>query len=74
MERFILQPSELQPGKWVCTDTVNLLVCTFGNKNYNDDQEFTVLKDFDPINANELARFAREMGDWLRSNHYDKIF
>lgn len=73
MNRFILQPSK-NSGYWVCTDTLNLIVCTFADKNYNDDQKFTTLEDFDPANFMQLARYAKEMGDWLREHHYEKIF
>jgi len=72
--RFILQKSELKPNHWVCTDTENLIICTFENKNFNDTQEFKTLEEFNPANFMQLARYAREMGDWLRENHYDIIF
>lgn len=74
MSRFVIAKSELKPNHWVCTDTENLIVCTFENKNFNDAQEFKTLEDFNPENLMQLARFAREMGDWLRENHYDKVF
>lgn len=74
MNRFIIKESELKPGYWVCTDTVNLINCTFADKNFNDDQNFQLLTDFDSSKYMELAKFSREMGDWLRENHYDKIF
>lgn len=74
MSRFVIAKSELKPNHWVCTDTENLIVCTFENKNFNDAQEFKTLEDFNPENFMQLARFAREMGDWLRENHYDKVF
>jgi hypothetical protein len=71
--RFIIQKSE-KPGYWVCTDTDNKIVCVFEQGNYNDNQEFTTLEDFNPADFMQMARFAREMGDWLRENHYDKLF
>jgi len=70
--RFIIQQSELKQNHWVCTDTENLLVCTFENKNYNDNQKFEYLKD-DVPDATTLARFANEMAAWLRENHYNKV-
>ena len=70
--RFIIQPSELKPGYWVCIDTENLIICTFEHKNFNDNQEFKQLENFDPANYMQLAKIVREMSDWLRENHYDK--
>lgn len=72
MERFIIQRSE-HPDYWVCTDQVNGIVCVFEANNFNESQKFTLLED-STASANELASLAREMGDWLRENHYDKIF
>lgn len=72
MERFIIQPSE-KPNHYVCTDQVNGIVCVFEANKFNDNQQFTVLED-STASANDYARIAREMGDWLRENHYDKIF
>lgn len=74
MDRFILRQSEFKPGFWVCTDTVNLINCTFEDHNFNDNQDFQLLNNFDPSKYMDLAKFSREMGDWLRANHYDKIF
>jgi hypothetical protein len=72
MERFIIQQSE-NAGKYVCTDQKNQIVCVFEAHKFNDTQKFSLLenKGFSPI---ELAKAAREMGDWLRENHYNKIF
>lgn len=73
MNRFILQESE-KLNHWVCTDQINKIVCVFEYHKYNDTQKFTLLEDFNDKNLMELARFAREMGEWLRLNHYDKVF
>ena len=72
-DRFILQKSE-KPEYWVCTDKENSIVCVFENHNYNDNQEFTILEDIETPDALALAKAVREMADWLRDNHYDKIF
>lgn len=72
MERFILQPSE-RDGYYVCTDQENGIVCIFEAHNFNDNQEFTILDD-SSASVGDMARSAREIGDWLRENHYDKIF
>lgn len=73
MKRFIIQKSK-KPNHWVCTDQTNLIVCVFENHKYNDTQQFELLEEFDTANAQELATYAREMGDWLRENHYEKVF
>lgn len=74
MERFIIEKSKEKENHWVCTDQTNLIVCVFENRKYNDTQSFTTLKDFDNINALQLATIAKEMGEWLRKNHYNKVF
>ena len=73
MDRFIIQPST-SPDVWVCTDKENGLVCRFEAHKFNDTQKFTFLEDIEHPDALTIARIVREMGDWLRSNHYDKIF
>lgn len=70
--RYLLQQSST-PGKWVCTDKEMGLVCIFEDKKFNETQEFTLLEDV-KSDAVKLAKAAKEMGDWLRINHYDKIF
>ena len=34
----------------------------------------TTLENFNPNDFMKLARYMREMGDWLNENHYEKIF
>lgn len=72
-ERFVLKKSE-RSGYYVCTDTVNKIVCVFRERNFNGDQSFSALEDFDVNNASIIATYVREMGDWLRENHYEKLF
>lgn len=74
MGRFILQKSEKKEEGFVCTDTVNGLVCQFISHRFNDTQKFTFLKDVERPDPLAIARILREMSDWLRENHYDKIF
>lgn len=71
--RFTLQKSE-HPGKWVCTDTVNKIVCVFEDHKYNNTQQFTILEDVEMPNVLALAKIANEMAEWLSINHYDKVF
>jgi len=70
--RYLLQSSET-PHHWVCTDTEIGIVCIFQNRKFNDTQKFTFLEDIKP-DALALAKATHEMGDWLRENHYNKIF
>ena len=70
--KFILQKSQTRQNCWVCADTKNGIVCEFEDKNFNDSQKFTILDDVKFTNANQLAKAAGEMADWLRENHYKK--
>lgn len=74
MSRFILQHSQQQADGYVCTDTDNGIVCQFTEHRFNDTQKFTLIEDIPQADALAIARLMREMGDWLRDNHYDKIF
>jgi hypothetical protein len=71
--RFTLEKSKVNPGHWICADTKNGIECTFKEKYFNESQEFSFAKDTKP-DVKQLARAAREIGDWLRENHYEKIF
>jgi len=72
-ERYILQHSQKQ-NYWVLTDKEYGIVCIFEHKNFNENQQYTILEDLPMPDVKELARVTREMGDWLGENHYDKIF
>lgn len=74
MVRFILQKSEKKKEGFVCTDTVNGLVCQFISHRFNDTQKFTFLENIERPDPLAIARILREMSDWLRENHYDIIF
>lgn len=73
MERYVLQQSQTQPNSWVCTDAENGIVCVFEDKKFNETQQVSFLNDMRP-DALLIARLMREMADWLRKNHYKKIF
>ena len=73
MERYVLQKSQTQPNSWVCTDTEHGIVCVFEDKKFNETQRFSFLEDV-RLDALFIARLMREMADWLRENHYKKIF
>lgn len=72
--RYKLEPSQLKKGWWVCTDTKNLLVCTFEEGRFNDTQKFTDLEGDDTFKSMDDVmahlRIMREMSDWLAINHY----
>lgn len=70
MERYLLQQSE-NPNHWVCTDTVNGIVCVWKQGEFNDTQKFTLLESVN-LSASGLAKLIHEMTDWLSNNHYDK--
>lgn len=74
MERFIIQQSQQDSNAYICTDTANGIVCSFKAHRFNDTQKFTLLEDVTHPNALTIARIMREMGDWLREHHYNKIF
>lgn len=74
-ERFKIEPSQLHEGWWVCTDTENLLVCTFEEHRFNERQKFTNLEGEDEMFTSMEAvmnnlKIMREMSDWLAVNHY----
>ncbi|MBR4593469.1 MAG: hypothetical protein IKO33_02675 [Bacteroidaceae bacterium] len=74
MERFILQKGS-GVHNWLCTDKENGIVCEFQEHQFNDTQRVVPLED-NILNNNPLAlaKAMREMADWLRENHYDKVF
>lgn len=77
-DRYRLEPSRFNPGWWVCTDTVNLLVCTFEESNFNGTQKFTDIEGKDAYQSMDdvmaYVRVMREMSDWLAVNHSNIIF
>ena len=74
MARFKLEKSTQHPGRWVCTDTENMIVCRWRDHQFNDTQKVTMLNDNQNPDVMALARAMREMGDWLGENHHDKVF
>lgn len=74
-ERFTIQPSKEMQDGWVATDTENDIVLRFENHKFNTTLRCTVLnlKEPEPT-ANELAVAVRDLLDWLRAEHHDKVF
>lgn len=74
-ERFKLEPSQINEGWWICTDTENLLVCQFEQGKFNETQKFTDINGNDEklASMNDVMAHVRimcEMSDWLAINHY----
>lgn len=72
--RYLIEKSDSKPNYWVCSDFENKVVCIFEDGNFNNNQRIEYLEDNLNIKPVELAHILREMTDWLRENHYDKIF
>ena len=76
MDRFILQRSAT-PGWWVATDKENNIVVQFEHGKYNDTQKVTLLNGDtfkSEAEAMKVATYLRELADWLREEHYEKLF
>lgn len=74
MDRYQLERSRANNNWWVCTDTENLLVCTFEEGRFNETQKFTDItgRDEDISSMDDVMghiRIMREMSDWLSINH-----
>lgn len=70
--RYKIEKSE-KNNHWVCTDTLNGIVVVWENEAFNQTQKFTEL-DNKNTSPSSLATIIREMSDWLREYHYDKLF
>jgi DNA-binding XRE family transcriptional regulator len=73
VKNYDLKKSQIRANYWVCVDLRYKVMCEFEQGKFNETQEFTMLEDM-PADANLLAKIAREMGDYLRENHYELIF
>ncbi|RRT94154.1 hypothetical protein [Empedobacter falsenii] len=71
-DKYLLQKSEKE-NHWVCTDQENQIVIIWENGKFNDSQEVETLEDFNPDDFMKIARYMREMGDWLVEFHSDKL-
>lgn len=71
MERFKLEPVNDLPGHYIVEDTKSGIFCMFEKGKFNETQEFTNLPKKDIM---QVPTYMQELGDWLRNNHYDKIF
>ena len=71
MERFKLEPVVGLQDHYIVEDKQSGILCMFEAHKFNDTQKFTNLPTTDLAKVPTLMR---ELGDWLRDNHYDKIF
>lgn len=73
MERFIL--TQLPDGRWKVVDTSYHVALIFKAHDFNDSQESVIMDNKAySFSAIELARSMREIGDWMRENHYELVF
>ena len=69
MSRFKLD--EVQEGLYIVEDTNTGLLCMFEKGKFNETQKF---RNFPQCYPMLIPTLMRELGDWLRENHYNKIF
>ena len=76
MEKYIVQRAST-PGWWVATDNENEVVVQFEHGHYDNTREVTLLNG-DALSSEKEAvkvtTYLRELGDWLRDNHYEKLY
>lgn len=76
MSKYRIEKSG-DPEWWVLTDTENLVVIKFKDKQFNETQHISILEDSKLIGtdcARNIAKIMREMGEWVAINHGDKCF
>lgn len=71
--KFVLQKSKEKAKHWVVTYVPANIVIAFEEGKFNETQQVTTLEDFNPENYKEIARYLREIGDWLAKNHKNII-
>lgn len=71
MERFKLEQVEGLANHYIVEDIQSGILCMFEKGKFNETQKFTNLPKTDIM---RVPTIMRELGDWLRENHYDKIF
>lgn len=71
MNRFTLTNTSVA-GQWRCCDFETQISCVFEKHKFNETQIFDV-SEANTLNADELARAANNMSEWLRDNHYNII-
>ena len=73
MERFTLKQGMLGDDYWFCTDQTHGIICGFEHGKFSDTRKFAMLHDVEQPDAHTLKGAIKEMDDWLRENHHEKI-
>ena len=68
-ERFVLQPSKEMQDGWVATDTENGIVLRFENHKLEQTMRCTPL-----LTDGREPTAIRELLDWLKEEHKEKVF
>ncbi len=71
-EKYLLKASE-EPNHWLCVDKELKIVVKWKEHLFSETQEARDLEDLN-LSVTEIAIAMREMGKWLRENHYNKVF
>lgn len=72
--KYKLQKSIQQQGWWIVTDTENQISVKFKEHEFNETQDVVCFdKDIlkKGVTAKDLARYMRELGDWVAMHHYN---
>ena len=72
MERFIIDESFTKDG-WVCTDQKTGLICHFKIGEFDDTRRFAFQHGVDKPDVPTAEKTWKEMHDWLKENHPEKI-
>lgn len=77
-EKYTIERSKAHPDNWICTDNEHGFVVEWQEHSFNDTQETEI---YNPERLHKiadletkLAKWQRELAEWLCANHYDKIF
>lgn len=73
MKRYDIEKISTMPDMYIVSDNQTETYCLFEKGKFNETQELGNYTR-EKYNTQELAIICREMGDWLRINHYDKLF
>lgn len=75
--RYKVEESK-EPGWWVITDLLNGIVVRWHDHHFNETQIVTFLDDdkdvIKRLGSDGISRVMTEIGDWLFSHHYSKVF
>ncbi len=72
-DNFEISLSEKE-GYWLVKDYEYNIEVEFEHGKFNETQQVLNKDTLNPSDFMHLARRMGEMAEWLRANHYDKIF